>query len=101
MQGVSRPERDLSLAQLTRKSKRGTAHFLKQQRRRRRRRLWLEPLEDRRLLATFVVNSVLDLPDSLAVPEMCDTELDPFANPPVPASGICTLRAAVMSSNSN
>ncbi len=65
--------------------------------RRRPRRLWLERLEDRCLLATLVVNSVLDLPDSGHALGTCDTELNPDSDPPIPASGICTLRAAISS----
>ncbi|MCA9122016.1 MAG: hypothetical protein H6822_12080 [Planctomycetaceae bacterium] len=67
----------------------------------RRRRLFIEPLEDRRLLATFVVNSIADLPDSGEVPGTCDTELDPTADPPIAASDICTFRAAIESANAN
>lgn len=66
-----------------------------------RRRLFFEALEPRRMLATFVVNSTADLPDSGFVPGTCDTELNPDADPPIPASGICTLRAAVNSANAN
>lgn len=73
----------------------------KKRRRRRARRLFFETLENRRLLATFIVNSTADLPDSGHVPGTCDTELNPDADPPIPASGICTLRAAVSSANAN
>lgn len=59
------------------------------------RRLWFESLEDRRVLATFVVNSTGDEPDSFADDGICDTANNPLADPAVPPSGICTLRAAV------
>ncbi|MCO6459234.1 MAG: hypothetical protein J5I93_28325 [Pirellulaceae bacterium] len=52
------------------------------------RRLLLEPLEDRRLLATFTVNSTLDAPDAIPGDGMAD---DGFGN--------ATLRAAIMESN--
>ena len=73
----------------------------KKRRRRRTRRLFFETLENRRVLATFVVNSTADLSDSGEVPGTCDTRLDPTDDPPVPASGICTFRAAIESANAN
>ncbi len=75
--------------------------FLQNKRRLRFLRIgWLETLEERHLLASFVVNSTLDLSDSGHVPAICDTELIPGVETPVvPASGICTLRAAIESSN--
>jgi hypothetical protein len=49
----------------------------------------------------LVVNSVLDLPDSGHALGTCDTELNPDSDPPIPASGICTLRAAISSAAEN
>ncbi len=59
--------------------------------------LHIESLEERCLLASFVVNAESDLSDSGRAPGICDTELNPDAG--VPASGQCTLRAAIESSN--
>ncbi|MCL4202942.1 MAG: hypothetical protein KJ000_10615 [Pirellulaceae bacterium] len=59
------------------------------------RQLRFEPLEDRRMLAVFVVNSTLGLGDSFPNDEICDTEHQPNADPPIPPSGVCTLRAAL------
>ncbi len=67
----------------------------------RRRLLFLEELEERALLAVFVVNSTANTPDSGEVPAVCDTALRPSKDPPIPASGICTLNAAVTSANVN
>ena len=49
-------------------------------------RLQLEALESRYLLATFVVNSTEDLPDSNPGDGVCETAA---------SGGVCTLRAAV------
>jgi hypothetical protein len=56
--------------------------------------LFFELLEDRRLLATFVVNSTANDDDSFPGDGICDTANQPEADPPIPPSGICTLRAA-------
>ncbi|MBI2567916.1 MAG: hypothetical protein HYV63_12870 [Candidatus Schekmanbacteria bacterium] len=47
---------------------------------------------------TFDVNDVGDAPDARPGDDqnLCDTAYDPQATPPVPPSGICTLRAAIM-----
>ena len=59
----------------------------------------MEPLEDRRLLAVFTVNSTLTLGDSFQGDGLCDTANDPTTDPPTPPSGICTLRAAAAESS--
>jgi hypothetical protein len=59
------------------------------------RRLFFEPLEDRRLLTTFVVNSTANERDSFPGDGICDTANAPDVDPPIPPSGICTLRAAL------
>ena len=68
-------------------------------RRAQHRQLLLEPLEDRRLLAVFTVNSTLTLGDSFQGDGLCDTANDPTTDPPTPPSGICTLRAAAAESS--
>ncbi len=65
----------------------------------RRLRLGFEQLETRWMLATFVVNSVANIRDSGDFPSVCDTALR--IEPPRPASGICTLVAAISSANAN
>ena len=81
--------------------KRSVARRLRLIQRQARRRLFIEQLEERTLLAVFVVNSTANTPDSGEVPAICDTALSPNADPPVPASGICTLNAAISSANVN
>ena len=54
-----------------------------------RRALQIEPFEDRRVLATFVVNTRVDEIDSNPGDGLCDT-----------GSGGCSFRAAVMEANS-
>ncbi|MBQ0799201.1 MAG: right-handed parallel beta-helix repeat-containing protein [Porticoccaceae bacterium] len=50
--------------------------------------------------ATFVVNTTDDRGgDSFAQDNICDTRNNPNANPPVPPSGICTMRAAIEQAN--
>jgi CSLREA domain-containing protein len=61
-------------------------------RRRRPYRLLLEPLEDRLVPATFVVNSTLDLPDINPGDGICNANAGSGAP-------ICTLRAAIMEAN--
>jgi hypothetical protein len=53
--------------------------------------------------ASIVVNSTADLSDSYLDDGICDTANFPFSRqgrPPIPPSGICTLRAALMQANS-
>lgn len=47
------------------------------------------------MLATFTVNSTGTDRDSYHDDGICDTANNPLTDPPTPASGICTLRAAV------
>src|SRR5262245_23924174 len=51
-----------------------------------------EPLENRFLLATFVVNDTRDLPDSLPGDGVCDADLAVVGDQ-------CTLRGAIMEAN--
>jgi CSLREA domain-containing protein len=53
-------------------------------------RLQLESLEDRYLLATFLVNSTADLTDANPGDGICDTSA---------SGGVCTLRAAIQEAN--
>ena len=55
----------------------------------------------RALGASIVVNSSLNLGDSYDLDGFCDTANDPTAKPPVPPSGVCTLRAAIEQANFN
>ncbi|MBI4287857.1 MAG: right-handed parallel beta-helix repeat-containing protein, partial [Chloroflexi bacterium] len=50
--------------------------------------------------STFTVNSTADLSDSYLDDGICDTANFPRARSPIPRSGICTLRAAIMQANS-
>ncbi|MCA9127216.1 MAG: right-handed parallel beta-helix repeat-containing protein [Planctomycetales bacterium] len=58
------------------------------------RRLLFESLEDRRVLATFVVNSLLDSSDGDSDDGVCDT-----GNASSGFTGICTFRAATITAN--
>ena len=51
----------------------------------------------RRLIITVNVSS--DLPDAYTADGICDVTGNPTTNPPVPYSGVCTLRAAIQSAN--
>lgn len=61
---------------------------------RKSRGLRLEQLEDRRVLATFVVNTTVDLPDANPGDGYCDAD-------PSPLVDLCTLRAAIQEANLN
>jgi hypothetical protein len=65
----------------------------------RARALGIESLEVRRMLAVFTVNSTGNDLDSYLDDGICDTANNPLADPPIPPSGICTLRAAVAQTN--
>ncbi|MBI2479252.1 MAG: hypothetical protein HYV60_11645, partial [Planctomycetia bacterium] len=82
-----------------RKGSRTKQHF-QRRRYRRRRALSFEWLEDRRLLATFVVNSTDNEGDSFD-DGICDTVNDPTTDPPTAPSGICTLAAAIHQANAS
>ncbi len=69
-------------------------HDQRKRRRRHRRRPIFEPLEQRRLLATFVVNSTSLAVDSYLDDGICDTAFNPTTDPPTPKSNVCTLTAA-------
>lgn len=51
-------------------------------------------------LGTFTVNSNIDNGDSYLPDGICDTENNPTLKPPLPPSGVCTLRAAIEQANS-
>ncbi|MCM2371111.1 CARDB domain-containing protein [Aporhodopirellula aestuarii] len=67
----------------------------------RRRRLFVETLEQRRLLATYTVNSAGGDGDSFGDDGACDTAFNPNTTPPTPANNVCTLRAALEQSAIN
>ena len=75
-------------------SRRRPSRHTSRTRRYSQRQLRVEPLEERRLLATFVVNSTSGVGDSFLGDGICDTAHNPLTDPPTPASGVCTLRAA-------
>ncbi len=72
------------------RSKRGCSKRQVLRRRKLLRRLSLEPLEEKRLLAVFAVNSVADAVDQNPGDGICE----------VAPGGSCTLRAAIMEANS-
>ncbi len=60
-----------------------------------------EWLENRATPSIFTVNSTADLGDSLLGDGICDTASNPEAEPPIPPSNICTLRAAIQEANAD